>query len=45
MTRNRVLIIGLCVLLAVALGVLIVMERRYPEAGSEIMQRLLSRGR
>ena len=45
MTRNRVLIIVLCVILCAALGVLIVMERRYPEAGSEMMRRLLSRGR
>lgn len=45
MSRNRMMIVVICVLLCAALGVLIVMERRYPEAGSEMMRRLLGRGR
>ena len=44
MKQNRGWVIAACVLLCIALGVLIVYERRYPEAGSELMTRLLRRG-
>lgn len=43
MFRNRKVIIGLCVLLCAVLGVLLVLERRDPEMGSELMRRLLRR--
>ena len=42
--KNKAVIVALCVLICAALGVLIVVERRYPEAGSEMMRRLLKRG-
>ncbi len=41
MDRNRTVIIVLCVLLCMALGVLIYFEHKYPEAGSELMRRLM----
>lgn len=44
MKGNRVVIIALCVVLCIALGALIVVERRYPEAGSELVRRLMHRG-
>lgn len=43
MAKNRIVIYVLCVLLCVALAALIVVERRYPEAGSELMRQLLKR--
>ena len=43
MAKNKAFIIFLCILLCIALGVLMYFERKYPEAGSEMMRGLLSR--
>ena len=43
MFKSRRFIILLCALLCVVLAALIYCERRNPEAGSELMRRLLAR--
>ena len=43
MIRNRNVVIFLCVLLCAALGALLYFERLDPEAGSELLRRLLRR--
>lgn len=42
MLKNKTVVIGLCVVLAVVLVALIFVERRFPEAGSEFVRGLLS---
>lgn len=44
MFRNRNVILVLCAVLVVLLGILLVCERKDPEAGSELIRRLLNRG-
>lgn len=44
MLNNKKLVIALCVVLFVVLVALVLVERRYPEAGSELMRGMLSRG-
>jgi hypothetical protein len=41
MTRNKTIFIVLYVVLCAALAILFIFERRYPEAGSEMMRSLL----
>ena len=41
MTRNRTVFIVLYIILCAALAVLFYLEKRYPEAGSEMMRQLL----
>ena len=42
MTRNKTVFIVLYIILCAALAALFYLEQRYPEAGSEMMRRLLS---
>lgn len=43
MFHKRKVIIGLCALLCVALAALFYCERRSPQAGSELVRRVLAR--
>ena len=42
MTENKTVFILLYIVLCIALVTLFILERRYPEAGSELMRRLMS---
>lgn len=44
MFNNKKVVYGLCVALFVLLLVLMILERRFPEAGSDFVQGLLHRG-
>ena len=41
MTRNKTVFIVLYIILCITLAALFIAERRYPEAGSELMRQLL----